>query len=69
MNTRSFRFSFLASVIVNFLRSDGEKCYVAVCFSRIAIAITTSKKHVREGRRICLFVCNAELIGPKLRMV
>jgi hypothetical protein len=38
-------------------------------FSRIAITITTSKKHVREGRRICLFVCNAELISPKLQMV
>jgi hypothetical protein len=31
--------------------------------------ITISRKHVREGKRICWFVCNSDLINPELRMV
>jgi hypothetical protein len=50
-----FRFSFLASITVNFLCNDDRKCFL-VCFSRIAMAVTISRKHVREGKRICLLV-------------
>jgi hypothetical protein len=65
-----FTFSFLDSVTVNFLSNDNRKYYsIAVCSYNIAIAITTSRKHVGESRRFCLFVCIAELIGPELWMV
>jgi hypothetical protein len=48
-----FRFSLLDLVIVNSLHCDGGKCSIAVYFSSIAIAITTSRNYVRESRRIC----------------
>ncbi len=66
MNMERFRFSILASITVNFLCNEDRKCFVVVCFSRIAMAITISRKHVREGKRICLLVCNANLIGREL---
>ncbi len=46
-----------------------KKCSIIVCFFRITITITTSRKHVRKGRRICLFVPYADIISVKLHMV
>jgi hypothetical protein len=46
-----------------------KKCFVVVCLFRITITITTSRKHVRKGRRICLFVPYTNIINVKLRMV
>jgi hypothetical protein len=46
-----------------------ERFHLCLYFSNIAIAITTSGKHVRESRRICLFVCNAKFIYLELQMV
>jgi len=38
-------------------------------FFRITITITTSRKHARKGRRICLFVPYANIINVKLHVV
>jgi hypothetical protein len=56
-------------IVVNFLCVNNRKCFVVVCFFRIAITITTSRKHVRKDRKICLFVPYAYIISVKLRMV
>jgi hypothetical protein len=56
-------------IAFNFLHVNSEKYSVAVCFSKIVTTITTSRKLVKMGRRICLFVYYAELIGAKLWMV
>jgi hypothetical protein len=55
-------------VAINFLGVSSGKYSVTVSFSRIAIAITASRKLVRMGRRICLFVYYAKLIGAELQM-
>jgi hypothetical protein len=46
-----------------------KKCYVVVCFFWITITLTTLRKHVRKGRRICLFMPYADIISLKLHMV
>jgi hypothetical protein len=43
-----------------------KKCFITLCFSKIAIAITTSKKHVRRG---FVYVCYIDIINAKLQMV
>jgi hypothetical protein len=39
---------------------------ITICNSRISRIITASRKLVRMGRRICLFMYYVELIGTKL---
>ncbi len=56
-------------IVVNFLRVNSEKCFIVVCFSKIVIAITISRKLVRKGKRICLFVYYAKLISAELQMI
>jgi hypothetical protein len=58
----------LFSVTTNFLRVNGGKYSIVVCFSKIVITITTSRKLVRMGKRICLFVYYAKLISVELQM-
>jgi hypothetical protein len=55
-------------MVVNFLHVNNEN-YFVTSFSRIATTITTSKKLVRMGRKICLFVYYVKLINTKLWMV
>ncbi len=55
------------SVAINFLCVNDEKYFITVCFSKIATTIT--KKLVRMGRKICLFMYYAKFIGAKLWMV
>jgi hypothetical protein len=43
-----------------------KKCFVTICLSKIAIAITTSRKHVRRGF-VC--VCYIDLFNAKPQMV
>jgi hypothetical protein len=45
---------------------NDKKCFITVCFSKIAIAITTSRKHVRRGF-VC--VCYIDLLNARLQMV
>jgi hypothetical protein len=56
-------------MVVNFLHVNNENYFVTTCFSRIATTITTSKKLVRMGRKICLFVYYVKLINTKLWMI
>ncbi len=56
-------------VTINFLHVNGENYFVIVCFSKIVITITTSRKLVRMGRKFCLFVYCVKLIGIELWMV
>jgi hypothetical protein len=51
------------------LRVNNENYFVIICFSRIVTTITTSRKLVRMGKRICLFVYYVELISTKLWIV
>jgi len=46
-----------------------KKYSIIVCFSKITTTITTSRKLVKMGRRIFLFMYYAKLIGVELRMV
>jgi len=55
-------------VAINFLRVNGKKYSIVVYFSRVVITITTSRKLVKMGRRICLLVYYAELVDAKLWM-
>jgi hypothetical protein len=55
-------------VAINFLGVNSGKYSVTICFSRMAIAITASRKLVRMGRKICLFVYCAKLVGAELQM-
>ncbi len=57
------------SVIVNFLCVNNEKYFIFVCFSTITTTMTFSRKLVRMGRKICLFVYYTKLIDKKLWMV
>jgi len=59
----------LFSVAINFLCVNNEKYSIIVCFSKITTTITTSRKLVKMGRRICLFMYYAKLIGVELWMV
>jgi len=52
-------------VAINFLHVNNGNYFVIVCFS----TIIASRKLVRMGRRICLFVYYVKLIGTKLWMV
>ncbi len=54
---------------INFLCVNGKNYFVIICFSRIATTITTSRKLVRMGRKICLFVYYVKFINTKLWMV
>jgi hypothetical protein len=54
---------------VNFLHVNDGNYFVTVCFYRIPIAITASRKFVRMGRKFYLFVYYVELINTKLWMV
>jgi hypothetical protein len=56
-------------MVVNFLHVNDRNYFVIVYFSRIATTITASRKLVRMGRRICLFVYYVKLISIKLWMV
>jgi hypothetical protein len=51
------------------LHVNNGKYFVIICFSKIATTIITSKKLVRMGRKICLFVYYAKFISVKLWMV
>jgi len=57
---------FLA--VVNFLHVNSENHFVIVCVSKIVAAITISRKHVRMGKKSCLFVYYVELLDTKLWM-
>ncbi len=50
---------------INFLRVNDENYSITICFFRIATTIIASRKLVKMGRRICLFVYCVELIGTK----
>jgi hypothetical protein len=54
---------------INFLHVNNGNYSIIVCFSKIVTTITTSRKLVRMGRKICLFVYYVKLIGTKLWMV
>lgn len=56
------------SVAINFLHVNDKNDFVIVCLFKIVIGIIASKKLVRMGRKICLFVYNVELINTKLWM-
>jgi hypothetical protein len=58
---------FLA--VINFLHVNSKNHFVIVCFSKIVAAITISRKHMRMGKKSCLFVYYVKLIGTKLWMV
>ncbi len=45
------------------------KSVILLFFFRITITITTSRKHARKGRKICLFVPYVDIISVKLHMV
>ncbi len=54
---------------VDFLRVNDRKYSIVVCFSKIVIAITTSRKLVKMVKKNCLFVYYAKLINAELWMV
>ncbi len=56
-------------VAINFLRVNNKNYFVVVCFSRIATTITSSRKLVRMGKKICLIVYYVKFIGTKIWMV
>ncbi len=56
-------------VVINFLCVNSKKSFIIVCFFKITITIKTLRKHVRKGRRICLFVPYVDIISVKLHMV
>jgi hypothetical protein len=56
-------------VATNFLHVNGENDSITVCFSKIVTTIIYSKKLVKMGRKICLFLHYVELIDTKLWMV
>jgi hypothetical protein len=56
-------------VLINFLHVNNGNYSVIVCFSKIVITIIVSRKLMRMGGKICLFVHYVELIGTKLWMV
>jgi hypothetical protein len=47
---------------------NDKKNSISICFSKIATTISASRKLVRMGRKICLFVFYTELIDAELRM-
>jgi hypothetical protein len=55
-------------VVINFLCVNSGNYSFTVCFSRIAIAITASRKLMRMGKKICFFVYYAKLISAELQM-
>ncbi len=54
---------------VNFLHVNDKNYSVIVCFSKIVLAITISRKLVKMGRKFCLLVYYVKLIGIELWMV
>ncbi len=55
-------------MVINFLCVNSGNYSFTVCFSRIAIAITASRKLMRMGKKICFFVYYAKLISAELQM-
>ncbi len=56
-------------MVVNFLHVNNGNYSIIICFSNIAATIIISRKLVRMGRKVCLFVYYVELISTKLGMV
>jgi hypothetical protein len=54
---------------INFLHVNGRNYFVIVCFLKITVTITVSRKLVRMGRKFCLFVYYVKLIGIELWLV
>jgi hypothetical protein len=53
-------------IVINFLCVNDGKIFIVFWFSKIVTTITTSRKLVRMGRIICLFVYYTKLIGVEL---